>query len=129
MSIDELKALEAKATLGPWENSAGFVRAQVPVTGTLGNDVQVTLSCTWVAETTRGEGYVPGNGNADFIAALRNNCAALIACAEALKELSNMYASTWDRVDGALMIMDSGVDRFEAAHDKAREALRALEQK
>ncbi|MGF6633543.1 Lar family restriction alleviation protein [Paraburkholderia sp. MM6662-R1] len=40
---------------------------------------------------------------------------------EALQELSNMYGSTWDRVDGALVTFD--VERFEAAHEKARDAL------
>ncbi|MBB5448409.1 MULTISPECIES: hypothetical protein [unclassified Paraburkholderia] len=40
---------------------------------------------------------------------------------EALQELSNMYGSAWDRVDGALVTFD--VERFEAAHEKARDAL------
>lgn len=34
----------------------------------------------------------------------------------ALKEISAMYANTWDRIDGALIMMGDGVDRFEEAH-------------
>ena len=41
----------------------------------------------------------------------------------ALKGLSDMYALTWDRVDGGLMMMDSGVERFEKAHQAAYEIL------
>lgn len=37
-----------------------------------------------------------------------------------LTDLSNMYASTWDRVDGALVMMDSGISRFEKAHYAAQ---------
>lgn len=45
------------------------------------------------------------------------------ALLQALTELSNMYASTWDRVDGALMMMGNGVERFEKAHHAAEVAL------
>ncbi len=41
----------------------------------------------------------------------------------ALKGLSDMYARTWDRVDGALVMMPETIDRFEAAHEKASVAL------
>lgn len=41
----------------------------------------------------------------------------------ALKGLSDMYAQTWDRVDGALVMMPETVSQFEAAHKKARIAL------
>lgn len=41
----------------------------------------------------------------------------------ALKGLSDMYGSTWDRVDGGLMMIDSGVERFEKAHQRAYEVL------
>jgi hypothetical protein len=40
---------------------------------------------------------------------------------EALKDLSDMYGSTWDRTDGALVTFD--IERFEAAHAKAIAAL------
>ncbi len=52
---------------------------------------------------------------------------ALVGCVEALKELSAMYAHTWDRADGALVMMDSGVVRFEEAHSKASQAIANLE--
>lgn len=42
---------------------------------------------------------------------------------EALQGLSDMYARTWDRVDGALLMMPESVARFEAAHRKAFVAL------
>lgn len=42
---------------------------------------------------------------------------------EALQGLSDMYARTWDRVDGALVMMPDSVARFEAAHKKASIAL------
>lgn len=41
----------------------------------------------------------------------------------ALKGLSDMYAQAWDRVDGGLMMMDSGVKRFEKAHSVAYKLL------
>ena len=41
----------------------------------------------------------------------------------ALEELSAMYGHSWDRSDGALMMMGSSIPRFEAAHDKARAVL------
>lgn len=44
----------------------------------------------------------------------------------ALKGLSDMYGSTWDRVDGALMMMDSGIKRFEKAHAIAYKILQRL---
>lgn len=42
---------------------------------------------------------------------------------QALRGLSDMYANTWDRVDGALMMPPEGGERFEAAHKAARKAL------
>lgn len=39
---------------------------------------------------------------------------------EACEGLSNMYAQTWDRADGALAMLGSGVDRFEKAHANAQ---------
>lgn len=45
---------------------------------------------------------------------------------EALKELSNMYAFAWDRVDGGLSMHGDGVRRFESAHAKAEKALSKL---
>ena len=42
---------------------------------------------------------------------------------EALKDLSDMYAHTWDQVDGALVMLPPSIPRFEAAHKKAQEAL------
>lgn len=53
--------------------------------------------------------------------------AALLKCSEALQELHDMYAFTWDCVDGALMMIDTGVARFEQAHAKAAAALAKLE--
>lgn len=44
---------------------------------------------------------------------------------QALTELSNMYASTWDSVDGALVMMGPGVERFEKAHSAAEVAIAA----
>lgn len=45
----------------------------------------------------------------------------------ALKELSAMYASTWDRVDGALVMMPPGIARFEKAHQMAQDAIAKAE--
>lgn len=42
---------------------------------------------------------------------------------EALQELSAMYTYAWDTVDGGLLMMGSGIDRFEKAHAKAKAAL------
>jgi hypothetical protein len=47
-------------------------------------------------------------------------------CAElenALHGLSTMYGYAWDVVGGGLMMMDSGRERFEAAHREARRVL------
>lgn len=52
---------------------------------------------------------------------------ALVECAAALKALSAMYAHTWDRVDGVLVMLQGSVERFEDAHSAAREALSKLE--
>lgn len=41
----------------------------------------------------------------------------------ALKGLSDMYARTWDRVDGALVMMPDRVSLFEEVHRAARIAL------
>jgi hypothetical protein len=41
----------------------------------------------------------------------------------ALRALSDMYARTWDRTDGALIMMGDGVEKFERAHELARRAL------
>ena len=46
----------------------------------------------------------------------------------ALRKLSAMYASTWDRVDGSLVMMGEGVKRFEAAHEQARALLTKLKE-
>ncbi len=42
---------------------------------------------------------------------------------EALTGLSNMYGSAWDRVDGGLMMMGTGIERFEKTHHAAQIAL------
>lgn len=81
MDLDALEALYGKATPGEWENSRGFVRARTAVDGKMDGSIKVTLSCTWVAETLHGEGYVPGNGNADYIATLHNAFPELLALA------------------------------------------------
>lgn len=44
----------------------------------------------------------------------------------ALKGLSDMYCFAWDRVDGGLMMMDSGLERFEREHGVARDLLRRI---
>lgn len=84
-SVQAALALIASATPGEWENSAGFVRAKNPVE-LQGDGFKVGLSCTWVAETVQGEGYVPGNGNAASIVAavnlLKEHGPALLAALE-----------------------------------------------
>lgn len=45
---------------------------------------------------------------------------------KALQGLEAMYAKTWDRVDGALVMMPEALERFEAAHSAARLALGQL---
>ncbi|WP_349573064.1 hypothetical protein [Azotobacter salinestris] len=53
--------------------------------------------------------------------------ANLIAAApdllEALEELDAMYARAWDTTDGGLHFSAESVDKFEAAHEKARVAI------
>ncbi len=53
--------------------------------------------------------------------------ARLIAAAPdllaALRELSTMYAHTWDKANGDLLMMKNSIPRFEAAHAKAVEAI------
>lgn len=49
-----------------------------------------------------------------------NSHDALVA---ALRGLSDMYAKTWDRVDGALVLMPDNIELFERAHEAARAAL------
>lgn len=41
----------------------------------------------------------------------------------ALSELSAVYTSCWDLVDGGLLLMPSSMDRFEKANAGARKAL------
>jgi hypothetical protein len=41
----------------------------------------------------------------------------------ALAGLEAMYVYTWDRVDGALVMMPDAIPKFEAAHKAARVAL------
>ena len=101
--LSKLKSLHEKATQGEWENSTGFVRARTPVEAILGENVRVTLSCTWVAETVRGEGYVPGNGNAEYIAALHNafpQIAAALDRAQRVEEALVKLTHRADRIGG-----------------------------
>lgn len=65
-----------------------------------------------------------GAPDAAFIVHAANNHDALV---NALTALSDMYAATWDRVDGSLVLMPDNVSRFEAAHEAARAALTAAE--
>ena len=64
--------------------------------------------------------HVPTKEEAEYIRDKFNMNAELI---EALKGLSDMYAAAFDRVDGALVMMGSHVDLFEARHAKAQEIL------
>lgn len=45
--------------------------------------------------------------------------------AAALKELCAMYGHTWDQVDGSLVMLASGIERFEKAHAAGIAALSA----
>lgn len=63
-----------------------------------------------------GRCHTPNEADARLIAAAPELLAAL-------NELASMYGSTWDRVDGALMMMDTGVERFEKAHQLAQDAI------
>lgn len=45
----------------------------------------------------------------------------------ALQGLCDMYARTWDRVDGALVMMPDNIERFEKAHAAAQFALTGKE--
>lgn len=58
--------------------------------------------------------------DAAFIVHAANHYHELVA---ALSELSNMYASTWDGVDGCLRMFGDGVPRFEKAHHAAQIAV------
>lgn len=42
---------------------------------------------------------------------------------KALRGLTGMYARTWDRVDGALVMMPDSIPLFEKAHMNAMNAL------
>lgn len=42
---------------------------------------------------------------------------------KALKGLADLYAQTWDRSDGALVMLGSSVERFEKAHAEASAAI------
>ena len=108
--LDELKSLHAKATEGEWENCRGFVRSKLPVSGTLVNGATIHLSRTWVAETIRGEGYVPDNGNADFIAAIKNAFPALVAAIEAAREDAERYQWLRDTKKAEVCIEDENED-------------------
>ncbi len=60
----------------------------------------------------------------DDVSALAADNNRLLA---ALKALSSMYGSTWDRADGCLVMMDTGIERFEKAHKLAQDAIKKSE--
>ncbi|MGH8449545.1 hypothetical protein [Pseudomonas sp.] len=62
----------------------------------------------------------------DRIDELANDKSLLLS---ALKGLSSMYGSTWDSVDGSLVMLSPGIERFEKAHELARQAIAQAEAK
>ncbi|QAZ38465.1 hypothetical protein C1M51_02960 [Methylibium sp. Pch-M] len=54
---------------------------------------------------------------------LREHMAQRDELLEALRDLSDIYARIWDRVDGALVLMPDSIDRFEKAQEKACAAI------
>lgn len=83
-----------------------------------------------------GVGGTQTFGNRWPISVLEDDRAAIAASApaqagpnaqlvEALKELCAMYGSTWDSVDGSLVMFADGVTRFEKAHAAGLAALAA----
>ena len=129
--LSKLKSLHEKATQGEWENSTGFVRARTPVEAILGENVRVTLSCTWVAETVRGEGYVPGNGNAEYIAALHNafpQIAAALERAQRVEEALVRFQNTFLAYD-EVSSLTKWHEHMGAANEAARAALAQPDEK
>ena len=112
MKIEELKALEAKATLGPWkveyDGDASFIFTRNPSPASIAS-VYSDMKDT----------------DCDLIAALRNHASALIACAEALK-----VALEHAEYDDGSGNNDASVlrGRLATIKDSAREALRQLEE-
>lgn len=58
---------------------------------------------------------------------LRALLADLDAMRGALRELSDMYARTWDKVDGGLAMFSDSMKRFEKAHARAHAALKGAD--
>jgi hypothetical protein len=122
MSIEPLTADQTQQhTPGPWDWSiedASMATLMGP--RELRDHVMSVSPCrscsTGEASWEWGRCTTPTLANARLIAAAPD-------LLEALAELSAMYAHTWDRVDGALVMLHSGVTRFEAAHAKAAAAL------
>lgn len=103
--------MSAQHTPGPWSLNTQY--ADIEVRGPAESGVLVTVMAPW---GIAADGPNPQPANARLIAAAPE-------LLEALKELSAMYASTWDRVGGDLVMMGGGIERFEAAHQVARDAI------
>lgn len=105
-----------KHTPGPWEWDSGMVPPDGP--GRY-SDIYVEGGDKIIAEVNEFLEISPEEGRAN---------ALLIKAApdllNALRELHEMYAHVWDRVDGALVIFDRrSIEKFEKAHEQARMVL------
>lgn len=79
--LREIEERLAKATDGPWENCRGFVRSTARGSTLQSEDksVTITTSTLWVAECRDGEAFYNPDGNADFIAASRQDVPYLLS--------------------------------------------------
>lgn len=103
-----ISKLPAGHTPGPW-NCDKHLNVKTP---------RGKLLLTGVSLTT---GTHPDESEAVANTVLIAAAPDLLAALEALSEL---YVHTWDRMEGGLMMMESGVHRFEHAHEKAIDAIK-----
>ena len=123
-------AEQAMHTPGPWcmhPRHAEFVIPQMhanrPVGGAEDREIDRDKFAQYIARVPsehRHRSKHEQHANARLIAAAPDLLAAL-------RELSAMYASTWDRAVCAIPMIGSGIDRFEAAHAAALAAIAKAE--
>lgn len=136
MKIEELKALEAKATQGEW-SIPHLSRSDVDC------DCAYILAegyCGSIAEISIDNGKPISDGgndspklneaqaNGELITALRNNAKALIACAAAGKELLAAEEVIFPPASAGIDQQNAWANRKLAARHAMSEAMRQLEE-